>query len=284
MAPQASGDPKDLLVGGVLQCIGAATLGLPLEVMKTRQCSNPREWLFASFSAVKASGIKTFWKGLDAKLGESFMKGGVFLFSKEYLELATATAGFAKGSVVNGAVAGAGSGIAQTIVMAPLTFIVTYKVNHPEIKKSTWGIFQEVGLRGSYAGASAVAARQASNWALRQGLVNWVTGKYKDSKGGKPLSKAERIGCGLVGGALAAANQPLELLRIWMQKLKAAQGKGGNTSTGPISMGSTAKVIYAQYGFMGFWAGIIPRMGISAYHSIFMLTIAEMVKEHLSLP
>lgn len=36
MAPAASANPRDLLNGAILQCIEAATLGMPFEVWKTR--------------------------------------------------------------------------------------------------------------------------------------------------------------------------------------------------------------------------------------------------------
>lgn len=268
-------DLRNLTIGGLLQAVEAATFGLPLEVMKTRQGSHPEENVFQAFRALKSEGYRAFWKGLDVKVTESLLKGGVFLMAREQLVLATdRLTPYKDGTGVNGAIAGAGAGVVQTIVMAPLTFIITARVKNKELHgMSTYAVFQRYGIKGVYNGASAVALRQASNWGLRQGLVQWANNKYEQKKGGK-LNSAERVACGLFGGALAAANQPIEVLRIRMQSQTSSGVKN-------VTLVSTSKLIWREQGFMGFWVGIIPRMGLSAYQSLFMITVAAMVKEQL---
>ena len=115
--------------------------------------------------------------------------------------------------------------------------------------------------------------RQASNWALRQGLADGLTNSYSRRKGG-PLTPFESIMCGLSGGALACINQPFEILRIRVQARHAEGDASANTT-------NTAKIIWAESGLRGFYAALVPRMCLSAYQTLFMVTFAAMVKEKI---
>ena len=76
-------------------------------------------------------------------------------------------------------------------------------------------------LQGFYPGGTAIAFRQMTNWASRQGFTEAVREQFKlrlhGSKSAK-LSKAEEVGSGILGGEthallpfLAAVNMPPEL-------------------------------------------------------------------------
>ena len=76
-------------------------------------------------------------------------------------------------------------------------------------------------LQGFYPGGTAIAFRQMTNWASRQGFTEAVRDQFKlrlhGSKSAK-LSKAEEVGSGILGGDthallpfLAAVNMSLEL-------------------------------------------------------------------------
>jgi hypothetical protein len=60
-------------------------------------------------------------------------------------------------------------------------------------------------LQGFYPGGTAIAFRQMTNWASRQGFTEAVRNQFKvrlhGSKSAK-LSKAEEVGSGILGGAL----------------------------------------------------------------------------------
>lgn len=99
----------DLVVGGVLQMIEAATLGMPFEVWKTRMGRFREETTLQSFRAIKNQGYSTFWKGLSPKLVESASKGSILLFSKEAIY--TFLTNMGTGSTLAGFAAGAGGGI-----------------------------------------------------------------------------------------------------------------------------------------------------------------------------
>ena len=77
------------------------------------------------------------------------------------------------------------------------------------------------GIGGFYPGGVAIAFRQATNWASRQGFTEIVREKartaiYGDAEGAK-LTKWEEVGCGIVGGTLASWNHPFEVARIEAQ-------------------------------------------------------------------
>ncbi len=77
MAPGSkSMNSKDLVTGGILQCVEAATLGLPFEVWKTHMGTYRTQGIVESFKNIYGSGgVGAFYRGLGPKMVESFMKG-----------------------------------------------------------------------------------------------------------------------------------------------------------------------------------------------------------------
>ena len=74
MAPQTGRGAKDLASGAVLQMVEAATLGMPLEVWKTRMGRFRDEGTARSFVMVYKSagggldGVRAYWKGVRVPL------------------------------------------------------------------------------------------------------------------------------------------------------------------------------------------------------------------------
>merc|ERR1712028_130846 len=187
------GQSKSSMVvqGGVLQCLEAATLGMPFEVWKTRMGRFRTEGTMEAFHNVKKSGgYKMFWQGTSAKMVESATKGGVLLVAKETIKDSCMGAGM--GGVAAGFVAGAGGGVCQVSVMGPCTFMVTALVTGSakggvmQFASKTWA---EKGIKGFYPGGSAIAFRQATNWASRQGFTDAVRSVMLSTTGGNGQGK-----------------------------------------------------------------------------------------------
>jgi hypothetical protein len=164
--------------------------------------------------------------------------------------------------------------------MGPCTFIVTAIVTGDKNMKvgtkikDTWA---KNGIKGFYPGGSAIAMRQATNWASRQGFTEAIRARYKIHRKGDRqarLSNGEEALCGLVGGALSTWNQPFEVARIQMQ---AAASEGQPK----LSMVKTMQKIVAEYGPQGLFKGIIPRMGLGAWQTLFMVTGAKIMKNYM---
>ena len=67
--------PVDLLIGPLIQCMEAATLGMPFEVWKTRMGSNRTEGNLEAFKNIyRKGGPKAFWAGTGPKMIESASK------------------------------------------------------------------------------------------------------------------------------------------------------------------------------------------------------------------
>ena len=177
-AKTKNASPKDILVGGVLQMIEGTTLGMPLEVWKTQQGAYPKEGCITAWKKLfNSGGVGAFYRGNTAKLLESFSKGAVLLYSKELIFDFCGLFGLRRGDALPGAIAGAGGGMCQTVVMAPLTYVVTFKLKNREMAHlSSTQVLIRAGFKKAYGSALPVALRQASNWALRQafadGLLN----------------------------------------------------------------------------------------------------------------
>jgi len=279
MAPAKSMDPRDLAMGGALQCIEAATLGMPFEVWKTRMGRFRTEGTFEAFSNVyKTRGIAGYWQGTGPKMVESASKGAILLFAKE--GILNACLGSGMGNTQAGILAGAGGGIVQTSVMGPCTFIVTAVVTAPagttvNVGDKIASTYREKGIKGFYPGATAIAARQATNWASRQGFTEYIRGKMKVSRYGDEKAKltvGEEASCGVMGGAISTWNQPFEVARIQMQ---AAASEG----LAKKSMVETMSSIVKEGGPQALFAGIVPRVGLGIWQTLFMVTGAKLIKE-----
>merc|ERR1712224_1098021 len=148
--------------------------------------------------------------------------------------------------------------------MGPCTFVVTAVVTGGKdvsVAKTVSSTWAEKGLKGFYPGASAIAARQASNWAMRQGFTEFVRHRMKlmlhnDEKA--KLSVPQEALCGAIGGTMATCNQPFEVARIQMQAA-AFEGKA------KLSMPSTLGLIVKEQGPTGLFAGIVPRIGLGIW-------------------
>jgi len=274
MAPAKSMDPKDLVIGGGLQCLEAATLGMPFEVWKTRMGKFRNEGTVEAFVNVyKRGGLGGFWQGTGPKMVESASKGAVLLFAKE--GIMNVVKPMDLGNTMTGIIGGAGAGVCQTVVMGPCTFIVTAVVTGDKgtsVGKTVADTWAQKGLKGFYPGATAIAARQASNWAMRQGFTEFVMDQMKSFTGQEKLGMGQQALCGAVGGTLATCNQPFEVSRIAMQSA-AFEGKP------KLSLPGTLGMIVREQGAMGLFAGIVPRICLGIWQTIFMVTVPKILKE-----
>ena len=264
-------EAKDLIKGGVLQCAEAATFGMPFEVWKTYMGANRNESTMQAFRSVyRSGGFRAFWRGLEAKLVESALKGAVLLFSKE--GLIRTSRSFGMGDIASGLIGGFGGGVCQVTVMGPCTFLVTASVaSHGtagqmsmiERVKHTFGT---QGVSGFYKGGTALMLRQGSNWASRQGLTDAVRARIRKMKSTDKLSIGDEALAGVIGGCLSTWNQPFEVLRIDAQ----AAGARGEPSK---NIFETSGKILKESGVGGFFRGVIPRMGLCVAQTLFMVTI-----------
>ena len=275
-APPPAPGGANLALGAAFQVVAAST-GMPLEVWKTRQGAYPSESALQALRNVYRcnGGVVGFWGGSGAKMIESATKGGILVTTKESVIAALdATSVCARGTAANGAVGGFIGGLSQTVVMAPLTYVVTYKMRCPEARgRSTFAILRSSGLRQAYASTPALAMRQGSNWMLRQGMNDFFVERYRASVGGRKLSNWEKCLCGIAGGCAASINQPFEVLRI---RLQADHSAGRRISTTQC-----ARQLYLEAGLRGYFVGLLPRCLFTAYQTLFMVTFVGVAREQL---
>jgi len=277
----SSAGAVNLAIGGMIQCAEAATLGMPFEVWKTRMGRFRNENTVEAFKNVyrQGNGIKAFWKGTGPKMIESGSKGAVLMYAKESANTALLASGM--NPTVAGLSAGAIGGVCQTIVISPMTFLVTGAVTGDQSISTTQRIkstFTKHGIRGFYPGGTAIAFRQATNWASRQGFTEFVRQQFlvqfhqgnMDAK----LTKPQEIGAGILGGMMACWNHPFEVARIEMQA-RADQGQKS------LNMLQVFRQVVGEYGVAGLFKGIVPRIGLGVWQTLFMVTGAKLVKEQL---
>ena len=283
----ASYDPKwqALRMGATLQCVEAATLGMPFEVWKTHMARNRTETTMGALRTVHAKnggglrGVLGFWTGTGPKMIESASKGAILMLAKESIKERALEAGC--GPVAAGVLAGAGGGVAQVSVMGPCTFLVTARVTSaPGVSlaqhaRRAWGAH---GVKGFYPGGVPIAFRQATNWASRQGFTDAVREGMKRTLHEDPatakLSVAQELTSGMIGGFLACWNHPFEVARVEAQ----ARAAAGEPKIGMVDI---FRRVMAEHGVAGLFKGVVPRVGLGIWQTTFMVTGANIIREHL---
>jgi hypothetical protein len=82
------------------------------------------------------------------------------------------------------------------------------------------------------------------------------------------LTKTEEVGAGIVGGTLACWNHPFEVARIEAQA-RAAAGQPA------LSMPGVMKLVVAESGFTGLFTGLVPRVLLGIWQTLFMVSGRE---------
>lgn len=97
---------------------------------------------------------------------------------------------------------------------------------------------------------------------------------FRGNDRNRKLTVTEKLLASVIGGALGCWNQPLEVIRVEMQ----SQAKDPNR---PVRMNiwTTAKYIYQQTGWRGFYRGVTPRIGLSVYLTVCMVFGGDQIKE-----
>lgn len=139
-----------------------------------------------------------------------------------------------------------------------------------ELAKET---YSRRGVRGFYPGGSAIAFRQATNWASRQGLTEWVRIRMRTYRYGDEhhrLTKGEEAMCGVIGGTMSSWNHPFEVARIEMQ----ARANAGQSSLGMIEV---FRLVLREQGPLGLFQGVIPRIGLNIWQTLFMVSLVHVI-------
>ena len=277
LGPEDGSARSKFIDGTILQLASTLTFGQPFEVWKTRMGRFRAESTAEAFCQIlQSGGVRAFYAGTGPKLVESATKGGILLVANEKIHGCLKKLGVS--STVAGFLAGASGGVAQTIVMGPCTFLVTAMVlskRETSVTATILKTWSERGLSGFYPGGSAIAARQASNWASRVGFTEAVRSRISSVVHGQPkkrLSMAEEAAAGIIGGVLSCWNHPFEVARIEMQ----ARAIAGEP---PVSMAQVLRSVHGEHGVRGLFQGLLPRMGLNIWLTLFMVSGVHVVKQ-----
>ncbi|GAA5832731.1 hypothetical protein JCM11251_005742 [Rhodosporidiobolus azoricus] len=297
--------PVNLAIGAGVSLFEVTTLGQPLEVLKTHMASHRNENLRTAVrKTFERGGWKAFYSGLVPWAWiESSTTGGILLFTSSAVE------SFAKEHNVKPGAAGLLGGVAGGAAQAYLAMgvctcmktaeITREKAFHPSTIPgepspplrsqfpSTWALFMDTyrkeGLRGINKGVNAVALRQMTNWGSRIGIARAAETsirKWRKLAPKEQLSATDKVLASGVGGALGSWNHPLEVIRVEMQSLVKKKSPLSPTMTvARPTMLSTAKYIYNEAGIKGFFRGVTPRVGLSTYRTICLVSLGDHVKD-----
>ena len=254
--------------------------------------SPPKSSLAILESLLREQGFSTFWNGLTPRMIEGLFSGGVLLASKELFHtiladyispLTLKNVGMKIPPSTIGFISGAGGGMTQALLMGPTSLIVTAcVVASAEQNECGEGravsafhevqhVLKERGILGLYAGAPAVAWRQATNWASRQGFTEWA--RPRIPVGGVP----GELLAGCIGGVMSAWNTPFEVARIESQSkvMRKSGDEKGNEKK--MSLFMTMNDIVQERGVGGLYVGVIPRAAQACYQTLFLVCVPRLI-------
>lgn len=272
---------RNLARGSALKIAADLSGGLPFEVWKS---SVVLENIRANQAGVipepsrrilerliQDRGVQGLWSGASARIAEGFFSGAVLLAGKEALRKAMLTSPVVTKTLspaIIGFVAGAGGGAAQAIVMAPTSYLVTATTaNGGSVVAAAKDVWSRKGIRGIYRGSPAVAARQATNWASRQGFTELIRPKIRVA--GVP----GEIIAGCLGGVLSSWNTPFEVARIESQSRLFSDEQTDHQHT----LFETMQDIVKKRGVRGLYTGLGPRMCQACYQTVFLVCIPRIM-------
>ncbi|GAA5820867.1 hypothetical protein JCM11491_003875 [Sporobolomyces phaffii] len=298
--------PLNLAIGAGVSLFEVTTLGQPLEVLKTHMASNRSDNLRTAIAKTyhTRGGLKGFYQGLVPWAWiESATTGAILLFTSSSVEhfavdhagLGNGTAGLVGGMAGGAAQAYLAMGVCTTMKTAEITRmkhhdrVVSPIPGEPLPRRlqvqvpSTWTYFVETYRQGGIAainkGVNAVALRQVTNWGSRIGIARAAEDAIKDLRGyhhhddAVKLKVGDKVAASAIGGVLGCWNHPIEVVRVEMQSLKKSDHRPRD-----LTMWKTLKYIYQENGLAGLFRGVTPRIGLSTYRTICLVSIGDYVK------
>ncbi|GAA5926158.1 uncharacterized protein JCM15063_000201 [Sporobolomyces koalae] len=296
--------PSNLAIGAAVSLFEVTTLGQPLEVLKTHMAANRTDNLRAAIQRTyERGGFKGFYQGL-VPWGwiESSTAGGILLFTSAFVEDFATMHGISKGT--GGLLGGMAGGAAQAyLAMGICTTMKTAEITRarhvptgllaslpgeplpPHLQvPSSWTFFRESykagGLRAINKGVNAVALRQVTNWGSRIGIARASEEVIRDLKGYRAEDKlgvGEKVLSSALGGILGCWNHPIEVVRVEMQSLNKASSE---TRPAKLNMLDTLRHIYTENGINGLFRGVTPRIALSTYRTVCLVSLGDYVRMH----
>jgi hypothetical protein len=241
-----------------LACVCANLVTHPADTMKSRQMyagERASVWRVAA-NMVRTEGLVAFYKGLPAGLWRAVISGGgrltIYNQVKSLLgEDRMTHAGFA-GRTTLGMISG---GLAA-VLAAPFDLVRTRQqvVQHRSAPTTRNGMFHVLrtiirteGLRGLWAGSSAMFARQIIFTAVQVSTYDRSKALCLDM-GGSDSITTHLYASMISGVATTLATAPVENVKTLMQMMPPTQSAAGHV----------IRAVYWQHGLLGFWRGSMP--------------------------
>jgi hypothetical protein len=276
---------SNMAVGALVGMFEVSTLGHPFEVIKTNMAANRGDPVHVVLKKIwKRGGVAGFYQGL-VPWGwvEAATKTGVLMFAQSEIHQWMSRLGLSQGWA--SAIGGMGGGVVQAFTtMGFTTFMKTVEMTREKEtgpKKSTWQVAADIirkdGILAMNQGVTAVALRQMTNWGSRFGFSRTLEKMLQGPSG--VSSTPRRFVASITGGMLATWNQPIEVIRVEMQKFDAKEQAKKKQKK---SIGSAASAIYKQSGIKGFYRGISPRILLGAWQTVCTVFLGDSVKSFAS--
>jgi solute carrier family 25 citrate transporter 1 len=136
-----------------------------------------------------------------------------------------------------------------------------------------YSIWQAEGIKGVYRGPIPTVGKQASNQAIRFLVYGEVKNYLDTTFPNAPLTAKTGFAGAIAGAASVFGNTPVDVIKTKMQGLDAHRFNG---------LADCCRQIYAQEGFLGFYAGLLPRLSRVVLDVAITFTLFEHIKNLLN--
>ena len=284
---------QDFVIGVTCELGMVCTLGMPLDVLKTKQAAN-RTWsLGRTVCEVWGhGGLRGFYVGLPWAIIETYA-GGVLVLSQWAAQAWLKP--HVRSETVVACTSGVMAGLAQAVAMCPTTRLKTAHIGLAGPAPSAASLLSLVVQRGGvgdlFRGLVPLSLRQATSWGCRYGFTRMYQGMWQEWTGRTNLSQVEGLACAMAGGLSTLVNHPMEVIMVEMQRLPPnlsptpcpvgcsepklhPDARCGAHFTSPRGSGGwrhAAARIYGGGGLKGFFRGVGVRGLLNCYVTVCMV-------------
>ena len=272
---------KALLSGGITGGI-EITCTYPTEYIKTMQQLYPdyasKSMMGCARHTMAEQGFLGLYKGYTTLLAFSVPKTGVRFAAKQFFDANVFTTPSTLATFLSGACAGATEAIVVVTMQETVKVKIVHDILKPEPKFKGFfhglgSIYKAEGFKGIYRGPIPTVMKQSSNQAIRF-LVYGKTKDKFDQWFPNKWTQAKYATAGAIAGAASVfGNTPIDVIKTKMQGLDAHLYKNA---------WDCCKQTWAEGGFKGFYAGLVPRLSRVVLDVAITFTLFENIKNLLN--
>ena len=259
-----------VLTSGAVAGLAADVVLFPLDTLKTRLQSSQGFW--------RAGGVRGMYAGLASLAMGSMPSAAIFFCTYEGIK--SLTGGRSTGlQVVSGHMAAAMfAEVASCVVRVPCEIIKQRTQTRPNV--SSWHVFQltirKQGVAGLFQGYTSTVMREVPFALLQYPLWELFKSVWARHRGTATDPWQSALCAGVAGGVSAGVTTPLDVAKTRIMLA------GVGTPLASSSLLYALRVVSAERGISGLFAGLIPRIALVSLGGAIFLGSYDKIKDTMT--